>query len=436
MKILVVGASGFIGSRLVRALAAQGHHVVGASRSREPHSPLWAFVRVDFAQVPEPAWWVPQLQGIDVVINAVGIFRESASQTFEALHHRAPVALFAACALAEVPRVIQLSALGSDHQAATAYHLSKRAADEALRGLPVTATIVQPSLVYAPQGASARFFNQLAVLPVLALPEGALVQPVHIDDVVRGILALVAPAPAALPQAASRTLAFVGPVPLTLRHYLAELRQALGLARPAAVLELPGRLCLALAAVAGRFPAGFVDRDAVSMLLRGNVADPEPFTRLLGHPPRPVASFFAPDMAPSLRQEAVLGWMLPLMNLSVALVWIWTGIVSLGLYPVAGSLRLLADFGLHGGLAKMALYSAAVLDLALGVLTLTARGRLRRWVLAFQLLVIAAYTLMITVRLPEWWLHPYGPISKNLPMVLVIVLLLALVPPSRSGAGR
>lgn len=234
MRILVAGASGFIGSRLVRALAAQGHHVVGASRSREPHSTLWAFVRVDFAQVPEPAWWVPQLQGIDVVINAVGIFRESGSQTFDALHHRAPVALFTACALAHVPTVIQVSALG---------------------------TLV-----------------------------------------------------------ASRTIAFVGPAPLTLRHYLAELRLALGLAPPAVVLELPGRLCLALACVAGRLPASFVDRDAVSMLL---------------------------------------------MNLSVALVWIWTGLVSLGLYPVAGSLRLLADFGLHGALAKLALYSAAVLDLGL-----------------------------------------------------------------------
>lgn len=168
MRILVAGASGFIGSRLVRALTAQGHHVVGASRSREPHSPLWAFVRVDFAQVPEPGWWMPQLQGIDVVINAVGIFRESGSQTFDALHHRAPVALFTACALAHVPTVIQVSALG---------------------------TLV-----------------------------------------------------------ASRTIAFVGPAPLTLRHYLAELRLALGLAPPAVVLELPGRLCLALACVAGRLP--------------------------------------------------------------------------------------------------------------------------------------------------------------------------------------
>ncbi|MDB5743669.1 MAG: hypothetical protein JWR68_1984 [Polaromonas sp.] len=431
MKILVAGASGFIGSHLVRALMAQGHHVIGASRSRDMRTELWAFVRVDFAEVPEPSWWVPHLQGVDVVINAVGIFRETAQQTFEALHHRAPAALFTACAVAGVPLVIQVSALGSDNQAATAYHLSKRAADDALRALPVNAAIVQPSLVYSPQGASARFFNQLAVLPVQVLPQGPVVQPVHLDDVVHGIVALCQS-----PPASSLTIAFVGPQPLALRQYLAELRQALGMPRPAAVLELPGPLCLSLASIAGRFPGSFVNRDAVSMLLRGNVGDAGNFTRLLGQPPRPVEAFIAPDLAPDLRRQAILGWMLPLMNLSVALVWIWTGIVSLGLYPVADSLQLLNDFGLHGALATLALYTAALLDLALGVLTLTARGRLRRWVLALQLVVIAAYTAMITVRLPQWWLHPYGPISKNLPMVMVIGLLLALEPSRQEKAGR
>ena len=424
-----------IGSRLARALTARGHHVTGASRSDDPRAKLWAFVRVDFAQVPEPGWWVPQLRGMDVVINTVGIFAEHGSQTFDALHTRAPAALFSACALAGVPLVIQVSALGSDSQAATAYHLSKRAADEALRALPLASFIVQPSLVYAPEGASASFFNRLAVLPMLVLPQGPLVQPVHVDDVIEGLLALCQ-APASPSELSSRTVAFVGPRPLALPEYLAGLRQGLGRSGRAWVVQLPGRWCLALASLAGRFPGSFVSRDAVSMLLRSNVADVAPFARLLGRPPRGVEAFIAPDAAPGLYRETIFSLMRPAMNGSIALVWLWTGIVSLGLYPVAGSLQLLHDFGLHGGLANFALYSAAVLDLALGVLTLVARGRLRRWVLAAQLLVIAAYTAMITARLPEWWLHPYGPISKNLPMVVLIGLLLALEPPSPAKAPR
>ncbi|MDB5870259.1 MAG: hypothetical protein JWP96_2591 [Polaromonas sp.] len=431
MKILVAGATGLIGSRLARALAAQGHHVTGATRSLEPRTQLRAFVQVDFAEVPEPAWWMPHLEGMDVVINTVGLFAEHAGQTFDALHTRAPIALFKACALAGVPLVIQVSALGSDNQATTAYHLSKRAADDALRALPLASAIVQPSLIYAPEGASAGFFNQLAVLPVHVLPRGAVVQPVHIDDVINGLLALCQ-----APAASSRTLAFVGPRPLALPEYLAGLRQGLGRARRAWVLELPGRWCLALASLAGRLPGSFINRDAVSMLLRNNVADAAAFARLLGQPPRPVESFIAPDAAPGLYRETIFNLMRPVMNASIALVWIWTGIVSLGLYPVSSSLQLLDEFGLYGGLASFSLYSAALLDLALGVLTLVAHGRLRRQVLALQLLVIAAYTVMITARLPEWWLHPYGPISKNFPMLALIGLLLALEPVSPVKASR
>jgi hypothetical protein len=161
------------------------------------------------------------------------------------------------------------------------------------------------------------------------------------------------------------------------------------------------------------------------MLLRGNTADPLPFARLLGRGATPPQAFVDSGRAPALRAQAVLGLAAPLMNAAVAAVWIWTGLVSLGLYPVAQSLQLLSDFGLHGGPAVLALYAAAALDLALGVLTLAARGRLRRWTLTCQLLLIAAYTVMISATMPHWWLHPFGPLSKNLPMLAGIALLLA-----------
>jgi hypothetical protein len=51
-----------------------------------------------------------------------------------------------------------------------------------------------------------------------------------------------------------------------------------------------------------------------------------------------------------------------------------------------------------------------------------------------QLLLIAGYTLLITVFLPEYWLHPYGPISKNLPLMAAIALLWAAEPARQRGA--
>ena len=45
--------------------------------------------------------------------------------------------------------------------------------------------------------------------------------------------------------------------------------------------------------------------------------------------------------------------------------------------------------------------------------------------------MIAVYTLIITVFLPEQWLHPYGPVVKNLPLLAAIVLLQQLERPRR-----
>ena len=124
----------------------------------------------------------------------------------------------------------------------------------------------------------------------------------------------------------------------------------------------------------------------------------------------------------------MLGWAQPLLRVALAVMWIWTAIVSFGLYPIADSYALLARVGLHGASASVALYGAAALDLLLGLLTLAAPARWRPWVWLAQLGLIAGYTALVTLFLPEYWLHPYGPISKNLPIMAAIALLWALEP--------
>ena len=48
-----------------------------------------------------------------------------------------------------------------------------------------------------------------------------------------------------------------------------------------------------------------------------------------------------------------------------------------------------------------------------------------------QALLVVFYTAVITVRLPEYWLHPYAPVLKNLPMLAVLLLLAMLEPVDR-----
>lgn len=418
MNILLAGAGGFIGSALVDALARRGHALTLCLRKVFEASSRWPQHRVlaaDFSRDHDVETWLERVAGVDVVINAVGIFREAGAQSFDALHARAPVALFRACAQAGVRRVIQISALGADAGAVSDYQRSKYAADQVLLALPVGRTIVRPSLVFSCEGASARLFLRLAALPLIPVPGGGqCVQPVHRDDLVEAIVALTE-----APQPPER-LDAVGAEPLLLREYLGRLRQALGLGR-ARFFSVPRTLARWAAALGRRMPGALLDPDALRMLERGNCAEVAGIRDVLGRTPRAVAGFITPAQAPTLRRWAQLQWLIPVLRGSIAMVWIVTAIVSLGLYPLQESYALLARVGIEGTVATLALYGAALLDLALGVATLAARRR--RWIYRLQAALILGYTAIISVWLPEFWLHPFGPVLKNLPILAALWLL-------------
>ncbi|MDD2776684.1 MAG: DoxX-like family protein [Gallionella sp.] len=111
---------------------------------------------------------------------------------------------------------------------------------------------------------------------------------------------------------------------------------------------------------------------------------------------------------------------LNLIRVTLALIWLVTGALSLGIFPVRDSLALLARVGLHNTVAAVALYGSAVLDILLGILTLLRPTR-RLW--QAQAALIVSYSLIIAVYLPDYWLHPFAPILKNLPILLLLWLL-------------
>ena len=111
---------------------------------------------------------------------------------------------------------------------------------------------------------------------------------------------------------------------------------------------------------------------------------------------------------------------LRLIRTTLAIIWLVTGMLSLGIYPQQDSLHLLSRIGLQGASALAVLYLAATLDIVLGLLTLFMRRKIL-WVL--QALLIFFYTVMISFWLPEFWLHPFGPILKNLAILMLLWLL-------------
>ncbi|HEY8102239.1 MAG TPA: NAD(P)H-binding protein [Burkholderiaceae bacterium] len=423
MVLLLTGASGFLGRHLLEVLSAAGHQVICAVRntsSKNVQDPRLRHIAVDFTRDFDETMWLPRLQGIDGVINAVGIIRETPFQTFDAIHVKTPRALFSACVHAGVKLVIQISALGADAGAQSRYHRSKKEADDFLVSLNLPSVIVQPSLIYGDDGTSAKLFTTLASLPVIPLPGAGkqMIQPVHIEDVSAVIVALLDKK-----LSSGTRLPVVGPQPLSYRNFLSILRTSMGLKHPL-FIPIP-RTLMRIGTSASRFlPGSLLDNETLQMLERGNTAAAMPMCALLGRAPKPPEQFITQRNAAAIRTQAQLSWLLPMLRISIALVWIVTGIVSAWLFPVAESYALLARVGIGGAFAPVMLYGAALLDFIFGAATLLLKRRHYLWLA--QLAVIFFYTAIISWKLPEFWIHPYGPLLKNLPMAAAIWLLLEM----------
>jgi uncharacterized protein YbjT (DUF2867 family)/uncharacterized membrane protein YphA (DoxX/SURF4 family) len=416
LRVLVIGATGFIGRHLVRALEARGHRARCAGRDRgdlERLFPGHEHAALDLAAEGE-AELAAALAGVDGVVNAAGLIASEA--VMRAVHAEGPVRLFRAARAAGIGRLVQVSALGAAPDAPTEFLRGKAAADaDVLADRPPGWTVVRPSLVYGPGGGSAGLFAALAALPVQFRVGGGAVRPIQVDDLAEGICRLLE-AEAPLPP----VLDAVGPEETSVDGFVAGFRRWLG-RRPAWPVRVPP----ALLALAGRFGGGLVSRDTLLMLERGATADHRPLTAVTGVEPAGIAAGLA--RTPATEGDRIAAGMrflrLPL-RWSLAFMWVVSGVVSLGLYPVDESLGLLAAVGVTGPLALPVLYAASAWDVLLGLaLFLGRRVRLWGWV---QVATMLGYTAILTLFLPELWLHPFGPVFKNVPILVATLAMIAV----------
>jgi nucleoside-diphosphate-sugar epimerase len=267
MKVLVTGATGFVGRTVVAALAADGEEVHAAVRAAEraasqPQFPPGVTV-VSHGDLDEPVDWARLLVGIDAVVHLAGIAHAGpgiAEERYDRVNHRATETLAAAAHAAGVARVVFVSSIraqtgpAADHMVSERdeprptdpYGRSKLAAERAVARSGVPFTILRPVLVYGPGvKGNLRALMRLAALPV-PLPFGAL-------SARRSLVSLTNLAGAIgfvlhHDVCAGETYVVADPEPLTVAEIVAALRHGIG-KPPGLIAVSPALLHLALTAV-------------------------------------------------------------------------------------------------------------------------------------------------------------------------------------------
>ena len=196
-SIVVLGGTGFLGTRLVARLIKDGRRVTVLSRDREQHKHLLVLpgLTLENCDVYAEAQLSEHFRGKDVVINLIGILNERgfSGSGFRRAHTELTRGVLQASRSAGVTRLLQVSALKAAVDAPSHYLRSKGDAEQLIResSTALDWTIFQPSVMFGPGDSFLnRFAGLLAVSPwvfPLAKPN-ARFQPVLVDDVIEAIL--------------------------------------------------------------------------------------------------------------------------------------------------------------------------------------------------------------------------------------------------------
>ena len=285
--IAITGASGWLGSNLVRAAVAEGIEVRGVVRSeqsarRVESDGARAVSAIDLA----PDALAAGIAGCRALVHLVGIGAERGDATYEAVNVGGMRQVIEAARRAGVPRVVYFSGLGVARygiarRSTNAYFLSKLTAEVELFRSGLDAVVFRPSYIVGPEDELIpALLHELGTGAVEIVGDGRYrLQPVAVADVARAALAA---ARVALPGPSVFDL--VGPEPVSYRAFVARVAEAARRAgRPAeyAVCETPVEEADRRAAAGGY--RGLLPDD-LDVMLCDETADAEPLQRLLGHP--------------------------------------------------------------------------------------------------------------------------------------------------------
>lgn len=233
-RVLVAGASGFIGRRLVPALLREGYAVRALTRTPGRYRAPDPRVEVAKGDVLDPASLQAALTGCDAafyLVHSMGRPGDYADKDRRGARHFRDAA-----AAAGVGRLVYLGGLGEHRNANLSEHLrSRHEVGRILHSGPVPATVFRAAIILGAGGASFEMMRQLVMrLPVMVTPRWvhSRCQPIGAEDVMRYLIECLRE-----PRTKGRTLDIGGPEILTYREMMTAFAEVVG--RRPRILDVP-----------------------------------------------------------------------------------------------------------------------------------------------------------------------------------------------------
>ncbi|HEX5628060.1 MAG TPA: complex I NDUFA9 subunit family protein [Usitatibacteraceae bacterium] len=294
-RVLVLGASGFVGRSVCARLAAAGFAVRALTRERLKSRPLTVIPSLEiFLGSPhDDAGLALALDGMDAVVNLVGILHQSRRESFEKVHVQLPARLARACRAAGVRRLVHVSALHADPGGPSEYLRSRGRGEAALRseGAGLAITVLKPSVIFGRDDSFLNLFAGLVKpLPVVPLAgAGVRFQPVWVEDVARAVAACLEDA-----RTAGQSYDLCGPQAYPLAEIVRYVARLQGLER--VIVPLPGWAAQAQAFVLEHLPGPLMTRDNLASMKLDSVCSC-PFPAVFGFAPSAMEAIVPEYMA-------------------------------------------------------------------------------------------------------------------------------------------
>ena len=271
-SVAVFGGSGFLGVEIAKRRSADGLVTRVATRHPEntnfPERPIQAGrIEPVYADVRDETSVALAMKGCDAVVNAVGLYIEKGSETFEAVHELGALNIAHQAAISGIDRLVHISGIGADLYSGSRYVRARAKGELLVSDVFSRATILRPSVLFGP---SDRFLNTLAgitdyspLLPLFGRGETKL-QPVYVADVAEAALnALRAPG------SRGKTYELGGPRVYSYRSLIELVLSHAG--RRRLLLPLPNSMWTILATAASILPNPPLTRSQVELMKRDNV---------------------------------------------------------------------------------------------------------------------------------------------------------------------